>query len=105
MGRKERDDISGTDGIDDNTDLVPLSVEAPKAPLVSLGNSNQVKVGDEIYAVGNPLGLEGTFSKGIVSGIRQIGSDTIFQVTASISSGSSGGPILDANDEVIIRSE
>lgn len=58
-------------------------------------------VGDEVYAVGNPLGLEGTFSRGIVSGIRQIGSETLFQITAPISPGSSGGPILDTRGKVI----
>lgn len=51
--------------------------------------------------VGNPLGLEGTFSAGIVSGIRKIETDTVYQITAPISPGSSGGPVLDSQGRVI----
>jgi hypothetical protein len=58
-------------------------------------------VGDNVYAVGNPEGLEGTFSQGLVSGIRQRGSDSILQITAPISPGSSGGPVLNTKGEVV----
>ena len=58
-------------------------------------------MGERVYAVGNPQGLEGTFSRGIVSGIRNVGDDKILQVTAPISPGSSGGPILNDRGEVI----
>jgi hypothetical protein len=51
--------------------------------------------------VGNPQGLEGTFSQGIVSGIREVGADRLLQITAPISPGSSGGPVLNAKGEVI----
>ena len=66
-----------------------------------MATANRVAVGDEVYAIGNPQGLEGTFSQGIVSSIRQIGSDTLFQITAPISPGSSGGPVLNAQGKVI----
>ncbi|GAG54367.1 unnamed protein product, partial [marine sediment metagenome] len=71
------------------------------SPLIILGDINQVAVGEEVYAVGNPQGLEGTFSQGIVSSIRQIGSDMLFQITAPISPGSSGGPVLNTQGKVI----
>jgi S1-C subfamily serine protease len=58
-------------------------------------------VGDKVYAVGNPLGLEGTFSEGIISGMRFIGGHATMQITAPISPGSSGGPILDGSGSVI----
>jgi len=57
--------------------------------------------GDEIYVIGNPEGLEGTFSKGVISGIRSIDGRSYFQITAPISPGSSGGPVLNASGEVI----
>ncbi len=101
VGQKAKYDIAGIVGIDGARDLVILSVTGAKAPSLSLGNSSQVAVGDEVYVVGNPLGLEGTFSQGIVSSVRQIGSDTLLQITAPISPGSSGGPVLNAQGEVI----
>jgi hypothetical protein len=58
-------------------------------------------IGSEVYAIGNPEGLEGTFSEGIVSGVRNFEDDAILQVTAPISSGSSGGPVLNSRGKVI----
>jgi len=94
-------DITGVVGIDNKQDLVLLAIKGAKAPLLSLGDSQQVAVGDEVYAIGNPQGLEGTFSQGIVSSIRQVGVETIFQITAPISPGSSGGPVLNTQGKVI----
>lgn len=99
--QKSKYDIAGIVGIDSERDLVILSVPNVKAPSLQLGDSSQVAVGDEIYAVGNPQGLEGTFSQGIVSSVRQIGSEQILQITAPISPGSSGGPILNSQGKVI----
>jgi Trypsin-like peptidase domain/Ankyrin repeats (many copies) len=56
-------------------------------------------VGDDIYVAGNPEGLEGTFSRGIVSGLRR--SEGLIQFDASISPGSSGGPVIDGRGQVI----
>jgi len=61
----------------------------------------QVEIGDEVYAIGNPEGLEATLSQGIISGIRQLGGNRYFQISAPISHGSSGGTILDKSGEVI----
>jgi hypothetical protein len=69
--------------------------------VLSLGNSDAVQVGEAIYAIGNPEGLEGTFSQGIISSIRKVGADKLLQITAPISPGSSGGPVLNIKGEVI----
>jgi len=101
VGEKRKYDIAGFVGIDPQRDLVLLKITAAQAPFLSLGDSRRVAVGDEIYAIGNPQGLEGTFSQGIISGIRKVGKDILLQITAAISPGSSGGPILNAQGEVI----
>jgi S1-C subfamily serine protease/tetratricopeptide (TPR) repeat protein len=101
VGMKTEYPIAGIVGIDRERDLVLLSVPGAKAPSLPLGDSSQLAVGDEVYVVGNPKGLEGTFSQGIVSAIRQAGSRTLIQVTAPISPGSSGGPVLNSRGDVI----
>ena len=68
----------------------------------ALGSSDAVQVGETVYAVGNPQGLEGTFSQGIVSSIRQVGTDKLLQITAPISPGSSGGPVLSSTRGEVI---
>jgi hypothetical protein len=101
VGQKTRYDIDGITASDPERDLVLLKIPLVRAPVVSLGNSDAVEVGEIVYAVGNPQGLEGTFSQGIVSSIRHIGSDKLLQITAPISPGSSGGPVLNSKGEVI----
>lgn len=101
VGQKTKYEIAGLVFADYQRDLVLLKITGVKASPLILGNINQVAVGDEVYAIGNPQGLEGTFSQGIVSSIRQIGSDMLFQITAPISPGSSGGPVLNTQGKVI----
>jgi hypothetical protein len=86
---------------DNSHDLAVLSVPSLSAPALPIGDSTKLSVGDTVYAVGNPRGLEGTFSQGIVSSIRHIDSGTLLQITAPISPGSSGGPILNESGEVV----
>lgn len=93
--------IDGVVAVDIERDLILLHVSGAKAPSLSLGENGGVEVGDAVYVVGNPEGLEGTFSAGIVSGIRKIPQGSLIQVTAPISPGSSGGPVLDGRGEVI----
>jgi hypothetical protein len=69
-------------------------------PLV-LADSDAVLVGEEIIAIGSQAGLEGTVSTGIISGIRKSGDLKFLQITASISPGSSGGPVFDSLGKVI----
>ena len=84
-------------------DLAILRVSDVGAPILPLGNSDKLQVGEPVYAVGNPKGyLEGTFTEGVISGVRefQIGVRRI-QISAQISGGSSGGPVLNSSGEVI----
>lgn len=101
IGQKAKYDIEGITAVDPDRDLVVLKISGARAGGVTLGNSDSVQVGEVVYAVGNPQGLEGTFSQGIVSSIRDIGTDKLLQVTAPISPGSSGGPMLNGKGEVI----
>jgi trypsin-like peptidase len=100
VGNDHKYQILGTIALDRHTDLALLKVESD-APALHLEPEVTPAVGDKVYVVGNPLGLEGTFSEGIISGIRPVGSDSILQMTAPISPGSSGGPVMDASGTVI----
>src|SRR5262249_16479607 len=61
----------------------------------------KVEIGDQVFVIGNPLGLEGTLSQGIVSALRKLDQNSLIQITAPISSGSSGGPVLSIDGKVI----
>ena len=101
IGKERKYDIAGQVGIDKQRDLVLLKLTGATASALPLGESSEAAVGDPIYVVGNPRGLEGTFSSGIISGIRKVDNDTLLQITAPISPGSSGGPVLNERGEVI----
>lgn len=93
-------------GIDEKTDLALLQVEAGKPlPYVTFGDSSKVRVGEAVVAVGNPFGLGGTVTAGIVSATgREIGSgpyDDFLQVDAPINRGNSGGPTFNLQGEVV----
>ena len=101
VGAPKVQPLAGILAVDTLHDLILLSAPTLIAPPLAVGDSHVMAVGDEVYALGNPQGLEGTFSQGIVSGIRRPGFDTVLQITAPISPGSSGGPVLNATGEVI----
>ena len=101
VGKETKFNIEGYTAIDKKRDLIILKVTAFGTQTISLGNSDYAQVGETVYAVGNPRGLEGTFSQGIISSIRPIGSDKLIQMTAPLSPGSSGGPVLNHRGEVI----
>lgn len=93
-------------GRDPKTDLAVLKISAGKSlPAATLGDSEQLKVGDWVIAVGNPFGLSHTVTSGIVSAKgRFIGAgpyDDFIQTDASINPGNSGGPLFNMNGEVI----
>lgn len=87
--------------IDRKNDLATLSADADLTstplPLASVAPHP----GDQIFAIGNPEGLEKTISEGIISGIRRIDDRSLLQITSPISHGSSGGPILNPKGEVV----
>ena len=93
-------------GIDPRTDLALIEVDAGESlPVVEFGDSDRTRVGDWVVAVGNPFGLGGTVTAGIVSGRgRDIGSgpyDDYLQLDAPINRGSSGGPLFDRSGRVV----
>jgi S1-C subfamily serine protease len=100
VGQKESLPVTGILKLDERNDLAFLSFDNTSIPALPLA-SGQPAIGDEIYAIGNPRGLKGTFSPGIVSGIRQFDADSLLLITAPISRGSSGGPVLNNRGEVI----
>ena len=101
MGQKTKYDIEGITAVDVERDLIILKISISGTQVISLGDSDTVQIGSPVYAVGNPRGLEGTFSQGIISSIRKVGTDKILQLTAPISPGSSGGPVLNDEGHVI----
>lgn len=93
-------------GSDEKTDLAVLRIEADrKLPVVSWGDSDDARVGDWVVAVGNPFGLSGTATAGIISSRgRDIGAgpyDDFIQIDAPINTGNSGGPLFDGAGGVI----
>ncbi len=92
-------------GSDSKTDLAVIRISAGDLPSVSLGDSDQLKVGDWVMAVGNPFGLDHTVTAGIVSAKgRVIGAgpyDDFIQTDASINPGNSGGPLFNLQGEVV----
>ena len=87
--------------IDERHDLAILRVSGPNPPILDLENSDDIEIGETIYTIGNPIGLEGTVSRGIVSSIRDFGSGTRIQIDAPTSPGNSGGPVLNEKGKVI----
>ena len=93
------------------TDLAILKVEAQGLAALPLGDSDQVRVGDWVIAIGNPYGLEHTVSAGIISAKERTGRDvklgnpdayySFLQTDASINPGNSGGPLLDLGGRVV----
>jgi serine protease Do len=93
-------------GTDEKTDLALLKIEAGKPlPFVNWGNSDQTRIGDWVLAIGNPFGLGGSVTAGIVSARqRDINAgpyDDFLQTDASINRGNSGGPMFNMDGEVV----
>ena len=93
--------IEGVTATDKTNDLALLKVTVSGIKPLPLGNSSDVKIGETVYVAGNPKGLEGTFSDGIISSRRDPYTKERLQMTAPISPGSSGGPVLNSKGEVI----
>ena len=106
VGKEDIYAIEDIVSYDKEKDLAIVKVKEVKdtgieVPALTLGDSDAVQIGEKIYVAGNPQGLEGTFSDGIISAIRGGSADKFFQMTAPISKGSSGGPVVNARGEVI----
>ena len=94
-------------GVDKQHDLALLQINAPNLVPATLAESNGLVVGQRVYAIGNPFGLSGTLTRGIISAIRSIGTgnassiEDAIQTDAAINPGNSGGPLLNSKGEVI----
>ena len=97
-------------GVEPNKDLAVLKIEAPKDKLkpISVGRSSNLKVGQSVYAIGNPFGLDQSLTTGVISALgREITSvggrpiRDVIQTDAAINPGNSGGPLLDSGGRLI----
>lgn len=94
-------------GTDRSHDLAVIQIKVPDLQPMTLGDSTNLQVGQKVYAIGNPFGLSGTLTRGIVSSIRQVQEpdgmviDEAIQTDAAINPGNSGGPLLNWHGEVI----
>jgi hypothetical protein len=86
---------------DPRRDIAVIKVPVQGAVTLRLGSDTSAVVGAEVYAMGNPLGQTATFSDGLVSASRTIEGVSMIQISAPISPGSSGGPVMDGTGEVI----
>jgi S1-C subfamily serine protease len=102
--KKYRAKIVGTDR---SHDLAIVQIDAPSLTPAVLGDSRNLQVGQKVYAIGNPFGLNGTLTTGIVSSIRSVREpdgmqiDDAIQTDAAINPGNSGGPLMNWRGEVI----
>lgn len=94
-------------GTDPSHDLAVIQIKAPDLVPSVLGDSRNLQVGQKVYAIGNPFGLSGTMTRGIVSSIRPVREpngatiDEAIQTDAAINPGNSGGPLMNWHGEVI----
>ena len=97
-------DLIGTDALHD---LAIIQIHAPNLTPAVIGDSRGLQVGQKVFAIGNPFGLSGTMTRGIVSSIRSVEEpngnkiDEAIQTDAAINPGNSGGPLLNSRAEVI----
>jgi S1-C subfamily serine protease len=94
-------------GADRHFDLAVLKISGTDFSPVTLGDSRSLQVGMKVFAIGNPFGLSGTMTRGIVSSIRSVRGpsgdsiDEAIQTDAAINPGNSGGPLLNSRGEVV----
>jgi S1-C subfamily serine protease len=102
--KKYRAEVVGTDR---QKDLAVIQIPAKSLTAATLGDSKILEVGQKVYAIGNPFGLSGTMTRGIISSIRSVRGpegaaiDQAIQTDAAINPGNSGGPLLNSRGEVI----
>src|ERR1700722_3067761 len=93
--------------VDKNHDLALLKIDAPNLVPATLSDSRSLAVGQRVYAIGNPFGLSGTMTRGIISAIRSIRGpqgnpiEDAIQTDAAVNPGNSGGPLLNSRGDVI----
>ena len=93
-------------GTDPAHDLAVIQIPSAAAPSAEIGDSKSLVVGQKVFAIGNPFGLNGTMTRGIISSIRSVRGprgfiDEAIQTDAAINPGNSGGPLLNSHGQVI----
>jgi serine protease Do len=90
-------------GVDDRTDVAVLKITASNLPVVTIGDSNKVRVGEWVLAIGSPFGLDNTVTAGIVSAKGRDTGDYLpfIQTDVAVNPGNSGGPLINMQGEVI----
>jgi hypothetical protein len=88
-------------GTDERRDVALLKVPATQLPALEIGDANRLATGDPVFVVGNPLGMDRSFSDGLISARRVLDGVGYLQITAPVSEGSSGGPVLDGAGRVV----
>ena len=90
-------------GLSNKTDIAALGIDAGRLQPIEIGNSDELNVGDEVFAIGMPFGLAWTVTRGIVSFIgRDIrGFGKLVQIDASVNPGNSGGALINARGELV----
>ena len=101
LGNGDAYDSPAVMEVDNRKDIALIHVKGANLPFLALADSNDVEIGQTVFSIGNPSGLQNTLQQGLVSGFRQMDGYKLMQVSASINPGNSGGPILDAYGEVI----
>lgn len=86
---------------DEQHDLCQLSVSGLNAPGVAIGSSSHLRVGQKVYAIGSPMGLDLTISDGMISSLRETPEGAVIQTTTPVSPGSSGGGLFDENGTLV----
>src|SRR5215467_13890014 len=87
--------------VDDAKDIAIVKIKGFKLPLVTLGDSDKAETGEAVIAISSPEGLVNSISTGVISGVRRFDTHRVFQITAPISQGSSGGALFNSGGEVI----
>jgi len=94
--------VEGVVGGSEETDYALLKVARTRLPIVPMGDSDKIRQGDRVLTLGAPLGMEASASDGMVSAVREFPDGRkLIQMTAPVSPGSSGGPVLNMRGEVI----
>lgn len=89
-------------GLDENQDIAVLIVNDVEFPVLTIADSENIRTGDDVYAIGAPKSMAYTLTKGVISAKeRKIGQHTYIQTDAPINEGSSGGPLLNSRGEVL----